>query len=384
MRICIFILGLILLTPALAQSPPTPQSKRDTIETLEQREQGYRKEEKALKGQKAKVEQDLKSTRNKLVSLAKSIQKNETLLQSLETQITTLSAEKETLNQILTEDKLAISRLVLAMERLRRLPPQAMIAKPDAPIETARSAMLMQDIIPTLNAKKADLQEKLTRMATLEEDLLTRQNRARVASKKLEKEQADLEKLLKERQTKFANINRDLQARQSKIKAISAQAQSLSDLVIRLEEERTRGQQSASLSRAAPLPKLGQRQLPLSGIIRTRFNETDDFGAKSKGISIEGHGGALIVAPMGGVVRFAGYFKNYGNMVILEHKDGYHTLIAGLEKIDTNVDQSLLAGEPLGKLYKGSNGKPPQLYFELRHNGKAINPAKKFKLTSMG
>jgi len=81
---------------------------------------------------------------------------------------------------------------------------------------------------------------------------------------------------------------------------------------------------------------------------------------------------------MGGIVRFAGYFKNYGNMLIIEHKNGYHSLIAGLEKIDTVVDQSVSAGEPLGNLYRTDNGKPPTLYFELRHKGKAINPARKF------
>ena len=113
-------------------------------------------------------------------------------------------------------------------------------------------------------------------------------------------------------------------------------------------------------------------------MIKTRYNEEDDFGAKSKGVSIEGYGGALIVAPMGGVIRFAGYFKNYGNMLIIEHKNGYHSLVAGLEKIDTVVDQSVVAGEPLGHLYQSKSGNPPTLYFELRHKGKAIDPARKF------
>ena len=113
-------------------------------------------------------------------------------------------------------------------------------------------------------------------------------------------------------------------------------------------------------------------------MIKTRYNEEDDFGAKSKGVSIEGYGGALIVAPMGGVIRFAGYFKNYGNMLIIEHKNGYHSLVAGLENIDTVVGQAVNAGEPLGVLHKSSSGQKPVLYYELRQNGKPVNPTKKF------
>ena len=82
---------------------------------------------------------------------------------------------------------------------------------------------------------------------------------------------------------------------------------------------------------------------------------------------------------MGGVIRFSGHFKNYGNMVIIEHEDGYHSLVAGLEKIDTVVGQNIIAGEPLGLLhYEGSRSDKPVLYYELRYNGKAVNPAKKF------
>ena len=163
----------------------------------------------------------------------------------------------------------------------------------------------------------------------------------------------------------------------------------MQDLVIKLEEERKRAKLRKSVHKAvhsavpragapAPIPKTGEAQLPVSGIITISYDETDNFGAASKGITIVGRSGALVVAPMGGVVRFAGPFKRHGNMVILEHKKGYHSLIAGLERIDTTVGQTLEAGEPLGLMKNARDRLRPKLYYELRYKGKAVNPSRKF------
>ena len=81
---------------------------------------------------------------------------------------------------------------------------------------------------------------------------------------------------------------------------------------------------------------------------------------------------------MGGVVEFAGPFKSYGNIILIKHNHKYHSLVAGLEKISSVVGQSVEAGEPLGQMGKNmSDGRPPNLYYELRHRGQPINPSRK-------
>jgi septal ring factor EnvC (AmiA/AmiB activator) len=70
---------------------------------------------------------------------------------------------------------------------------------------------------------------------------------------------------------------------------------------------------------------------------------------------------------------FAGPFRGYGLILIVEHPNGYHSLIAGLGRIDTKVGQRVLAGEPLGVMGTPPDGNP-DLYFELRRNGQPINP----------
>ncbi len=81
---------------------------------------------------------------------------------------------------------------------------------------------------------------------------------------------------------------------------------------------------------------------------------------------------------MGGEIRFAGTFKNFGNMIIIEHEGGYHSLVAGLARIDTVVGQKVAPGEPVGVLPSGNPENPAEVYYELRLNGRPVNPARKF------
>jgi septal ring factor EnvC (AmiA/AmiB activator) len=82
--------------------------------------------------------------------------------------------------------------------------------------------------------------------------------------------------------------------------------------------------------------------------------------------------GAEVVAPFDGRVLFAGAFRGYGQILIIGHGDGYHSLVAGLDRIDSSVGQWLVAGEPIGRM--SADEAKPRLYLELRHNGQPINP----------
>ncbi len=88
--------------------------------------------------------------------------------------------------------------------------------------------------------------------------------------------------------------------------------------------------------------------MPAVGKLKRRYGENDEYGAASKGIVIETRPGGQVVAPFDGRIEFAGPFRGYGQILIIEHGDGYHSLLAGLERIDGEVGQWLVAGEPVG------------------------------------
>ena len=87
----------------------------------------------------------------------------------------------------------------------------------------------------------------------------------------------------------------------------------------------------------------------------------------------KGRANATVVAPFDGEVVFTGPFRDYGNMVLIKHKNGYISLIAGLGKVDTGLNQTASRGEPIGTMPASGNG---EAYVELRDaDAKPIDPS---------
>ncbi|HXP96897.1 MAG TPA: peptidoglycan DD-metalloendopeptidase family protein [Telmatospirillum sp.] len=128
----------------------------------------------------------------------------------------------------------------------------------------------------------------------------------------------------------------------------------------------------------------GEMPFPARGKVTLKFGQPNELGAPSRGISIATRGDAQVVAPYDGQVVFSGPFRGYGLLLIIEHGEGYHTLLAGMSRIDSDVGQHLLPGEPVGVM--GQSESKPVLYVELRRNGQPVNPlpwltARKTKVT---
>ena len=375
MRLIAFIILTFAFSPMALAQDGSAQEKE--IHALDKKLKDTKESKANLENELKDIQKTLKSSKGDLVKTAKAVQDNEKTLQRLDIRIKDLRGEKQALSTKLEKDRASIANLILALDRINRIPTEALIVTPESPYKTAQSAMLLEEILPTLNSQAKELKDNLKRLQDISAELDEKREQVVAAAKELKSEQARLNALVDKRTKLYASTRSDLAAEKKRIQSISAQSSNLRDLVKNLEEERTRAQSSEKRI-ATPVPKPGKPRLPLPGIITTSYDEPDNFGAPSKGIDIEGRAGALVVAPMGGVVQFAGFFKNYGNMVILEHESGWHSLIAGLENIDTVVGQSISVGEPLGVLHKSASGQKPVLYYELRYKGKPVNPAKKF------
>ena len=118
-------------------------------------------------------------------------------------------------------------------------------------------------------------------------------------------------------------------------------------------------------------------ELPVGGKITEAFGELDKIGLKNKGINIVTPFGARVFSSFDGKVLYANNFRNFGPVLIIDHGDGFNTLMVGLERIDVNIGQNLLKGELVGVMKKfepSKNHTGPALYIELRRNGKPVNP----------
>lgn len=397
MRYLLLLSYLLLFTFSAHAQESTPKPAQHPAHELEVKKAQAQKKKAELESQAKEINADMAQTQNDLVAIAAKVKKNEEKLSDLDKKIETGRKEQSDIEKRLRHDKSSIGDLVLALERLNRTPPEAIIARPGAPLETAQSAMLLQSILPDIYTRAERLKKDLDRLQVLVATLEKDQEEVKATAADLAGKQKEMSALLEKRKNIYAKTQKDIQLSDSALREIATQAKNLQDLVALIEKRKKEEEQERTnvasagteniiedneivrVLRPTPIPKTGASQLPVSGVIRTGYKQTNDIGAESQGLTIESRAGALVVSPMGGVVRYAGYFKNYGKIIIVEHEKDYHSLIAGLAKIDTVVGQSVAAGEPIGSLSKtSSDGGNPSLYYELRLNGEPVNPARKF------
>ncbi|HEY8194831.1 MAG TPA: peptidoglycan DD-metalloendopeptidase family protein [Hyphomicrobium sp.] len=129
----------------------------------------------------------------------------------------------------------------------------------------------------------------------------------------------------------------------------------------------------ASAQGKLPLPAQGRRALA--------FGDKTQYGGQSKGVVIETRYAAQVTSPCDGWVVYAGEFRSYGQLLIINAGDGYHVLLAGLSQIDVQPGQFVLTAEPVGTMSGGQRNTQtsaqvsgPVLYVELRKDGRPIDP----------
>ena len=126
----------------------------------------------------------------------------------------------------------------------------------------------------------------------------------------------------------------------------------------------------------------GQVPSPVNGVRLKEFGAPDGNGGAEKGLSIATRTGAQVTAPADGWVVYAGAFRSYGQLLILNVGGGYHVLLAGMERISVDLGQFVLTGEPVALMGNGSHiaailatgSSQPVLYVEFRKDGVPVDP----------
>jgi murein hydrolase activator len=111
--------------------------------------------------------------------------------------------------------------------------------------------------------------------------------------------------------------------------------------------------------------------LPARGNVASGFNELNSTGYRERGIRLSVPKSSSIVAPAGGTVSYAGRYRSYGQIVIIEHGNGWSTLITNLAAVKVSKGQSVGQGAALGT----SGDETKEIGVELRKNGRVMDIA---------
>ncbi len=379
-----FISALMILTPALAEPPVIPPQKTQSLEILKNKLADEEDQKARLAKQAKQAEKDIAATKSGMVDLSAKIRKNEDGLHTLEKRVQELSAQEQDLTKKLEADHGSMASTILALERMRRIPPELLIVRPGAPLETAQTALLLQNLLPALNQRAESLSHDIKNLNDVREKLASDQKKLLTTKADLEKQNKALAGMMVKREKDFKSANAAYKSSTARAERIAAEAQSLAELVSRIEDdpapvsvreyEPPAPRKKQAHSKAGGRP--GKGVWPVSGRALARYGDYDDMGAEIKGLKISAASKAIVIAPMQGTVKYAGTFRNYGHLVILDHANGYHSLIAGMSRPQIGIGQTIKAGEPLGYMPSSSSQDGPlTLYYELRRDGEPIDPS---------
>jgi len=339
----------------------------------------------------------LASVRERCIAAARTVQQKDRTLAALDLAIGVMERGAAAEEERLRQNGKAEEQLLGALERLALAPPEALAFAPEGPIDRIRSGILIAAAVPALQTQAKQLSGALASLAAVRAQISARRPELEAARQALANARDALATLIARRADLIGGLLPDgtnLQA----VDRLGDVASDLFDLIKRADAEADRRdlQTPVHLRAGSPPPKKGVvrsadptrpadlRALdasratmiwPAAGDVVHRFGEADRYGRPSQGVTIGVAPSSVVVAPFDGQVDYVGRFRDYGLILIIRHGGGYHSLLAGLVRVDVTSGQWLLAGEPIGATAgTDDQNASATLYMELRRDGRPVDP----------
>lgn len=399
---------------SIAQERPALRGgvKEDALKQRDQEFEALQAERKKALEAEAKLREEIdaivgdrRQLNQQLIDTATRVRAVEQRIAATETRLKPLDESENAIRKSLDGRRAVIADVLAALQRMGRRPPPAVMVQPEDALQSVRSAIMLGAVLPEMRqqaeALATDLSElvRLRKEIALEREALTRDLAA------LADDQQRLALLVEGRQKKQAAAESELEAEKQRAAALARQADNLKDLIAKLEQgldSETRAARAAvrALLEGRTVPgnlqdpgRLGPAMtfsaargllpLPVNGVKIRNFGDPDSMGGAEKGLAIAARAGAQVTAPCDGLVVYAGPFRSYGQLLILDAGGGYHVLLMGMERISVDPGQFVLTGEPVAAM--GSGGQiaaaaatitpsQPVLYIEFRKDGTPFDP----------
>ncbi|PHZ84388.1 murein hydrolase activator EnvC family protein [Paremcibacter congregatus] len=406
--------GLLCLAPA-AMAASAPVQDHDQSEALQDmREKINATSAKAmdLEQQAQGVDEEINELRKTLVTAAQNIRSTASDAQEAEQSLKELNDQEVLLENSLEGRKHQMAKTLAAMQRLSQQPAELVAYRPDKAVNRLRSAGLLNTLLPELEKRAETIQNDIVELDALRDKISREREELKTILATLTEEQLEMNRLMEKRHKQREALRLATREERRKLRKFAKEAKNLQELIAKIEQEAREREKAAkeaarrlaqkpNTAKNTPPPgsaraKLrnlpqapvafaqakGTMPLPAQGVIRTPYGARTTDGKSAAGISIHTLPQAMVVSPYEGRIVFAGKFRTYGQMLIIAHGQEYHTLLAGITRLDAEVGQWVLKGEPIGQMASGTQAMaskaravPGQnLYVELRRMGKPINP----------
>ncbi|MGI9357497.1 MAG: murein hydrolase activator EnvC family protein [Rhizobiaceae bacterium] len=433
-RLTPLILAAILALPPATLAQDIVQQRDDKKVELEQvrdRLQELQQRRESLKEEIAALDKDAAAINRALIEAAKRGQQLEGEIAKSEHRLAKLDRTRGKIRASLAERRAVLAEIIGAMQRMGRKPPPALLVRPEDALSSVRSAIMLGAVVPEIRTEtdallsdldvlsqttqrieeeKTALRERLNALAEDETRLTLlieeKNNLAKKSQEVLEEERrrsaklaedaTSLESLIGGLETEIASAaeaakaarEADAKRRKEAEERLAKARASLGSGPDSIEQRARIDPKTADNSRLAPAIAFsrarGALPKPVQGIVLHGFGQKTASSPRSPNIAFATRPNSRVRSPTDGWVVYAGPFRSYGQLLILNAGDGYHVVLSGMSKVDATQGRFVLAGEPVGQMgvkrvaAAGSvklGSTRPVLYVEFRKDGNPVDPA---------
>jgi len=402
-----FALALLLLTaPVFAQTA----QKRDTysaddLAVVEAARDAALKRLKALETASKAAAREAATIDADLLAAAADTTRREEAALDAEIKLVEYATESAAIREKLLEDEAALEDLLAALMTFGSRRPPALAASPEDAGAAVRAAILMGDAAPALAGRAETLRTQIRTLASLADSTRAETQRLATQESALAARREEIAALAAEKRLGSASLAAETRTLRAETQRLAAEAQTLRDLLDGLARTapatpglkparpspQAKAPTAASKTPAAkpPVPRdlpagtvaaarppaaPGAPVSPALGTRKVRFGETIN-GARAEGLTLATRSAAQVVAPLDARVQYAGVFRSYGQMLILDVGGDVLVIVAGLDALYPEAGQWVLAGEPIGRM-ADQKSPSPELYLEVRRKGQPVDPEK--------
>ena len=363
---------------------------------------------KELDAEIAGLKKDETSVTAALIQSAKTARKLTEDIAKIEERLAIQRGEQNGIHASLYARRAVLAEVLGALQRMGLNPPPAILVKPEDALSSVRSAILLGAVVPEMRAETERLVADLDALKRVATSIANERMSLLQVLKVQTEERHRLDALVAQKQQLRAKTEASRKAETEKIAALAGKAKTLKDLIAALEKdvadeqnglERQRREdekrlaldrqktehaesQSAMLAPGGSMDTLRRAlALPVSGKIIRRFGDDDGFGSRTAGIAIAAAPQSLVATPVDATVLYAGPFRSYHQLLILDAGGGYHVVIGGMDQSMVSTGQFVLSGEPVGVMATKAPTSSsdtlltdnPELYIEFRKDGKPVD-----------
>lgn len=387
------LLALVALGGAVAQAPLAPSDPgqlRRAIAEAQTAGAAAGRRAAELEAQASTANAAVEKTAREAAGIAARIQQAESGIAANEARAALIERERVQLRARLAQRQQPLVQLTAALQRLARRPAAFALLRPGSLQDTVYLRAALEAMLPEVERRTADLRAELERSRALQAQARSNAAGLRQAQRDLAARRQALA-ALESRQRLEARAAGGLAAREGdRALALAEEARDLNGLVGQLDEASRRRAALATLpgpilrpavpgaaivtaeaqATATSIARLPGFVLPLAGQVVAGFGTERPGQPRSRGVTLLARPAAQLVAPAAGRVVFAGAYRGYGQIVIIEHPGGWTSLVTGLSTLGVAVGDQLVGGSPLGVTGPGQ----PLVTLELRKDGQSVNP----------